>query len=660
MRVGDRVSRFRGMSVARVALLAGFSVALLVTGLLQPVAANAATGGKITGRIDGFYTEVTLYNADTSAALKTKSVSQTDSGTGDNYWFTNLAPGNYKVGFVTYPDTMLGGIPRNPDFWQDKATLAEATVLTVTGSETFTGINPVFEYATPSVSGSLAATSGDPCWGCTGIDKEFRVFASDGTLVEPSQTRLEGDGTFRIWGLPAGQYYVSAQYDRLAPTFVGDVGLLSQATLVTVTDGATTAVGTITMPLAATISGTVRGPDGASLGEGARVEMRVLNTATGLFEPLADPRVYVDSYYIAALLWPGTYKVRFAGPSGSGLAPEWWNDQPYEQLATAVTLAPGGYKDLDAQLAPIQGYRLGGADRYVANVNMSKETFPASEGPYNIEVLYIASGEKYPDALSAGPAAIHSGGGLLLVQPNAIPASTRAEIVRLNPQKIIVVGGPASVTPAVVAELKTLSNRVTRIGGADRYEVSRKVILDAFACDTGTCLDTIFIATGNNFPDALSAGPAAGHIDAAVLLVDGTAPKLSDSTKGLLADLGVRNAYIAGGKASVTAGIESSLSAVLDGTVYRFAGSDRFEAAALINDRIFDHSSTVFIATGMGFADALAGGPLAGAYDAPLYLSPKECLPMAAVTSLLALDPAEIVLLGGPNSISDDVLYYSC
>jgi LmbE family N-acetylglucosaminyl deacetylase len=100
----------------------------------------------------------------------------------------------------------------------------------------------------------------------------------------------------------------------------------------------------------------------------------------------------------------------------------------------------------DSVSAPIS--RGAGADRYATSAAISAASFAPG-----VPVVYVASGEAFPDALSAAPVAGPGGGPVLLVTPSGIPASIRAELVRLKPSRIVVVGGPASITDAVYQEL---------------------------------------------------------------------------------------------------------------------------------------------------------------------------------------------------------------
>ena len=290
--------------------------------------------------------------------------------------------------------------------------------------------------------------------------------------------------------------------------------------------------------------------------------------------------------------------------------------------------------------------RLSGADRYATAVAVSA-TYPVG-----VPVVYIASGANFPDALSAAPAAAHLGGPLLLTSPGSLPAIVHDEIARLQPTLIVVTGGTASISDGVYGELAGLADSIRRDAGADRYATSRAVNAAAFpGGSTGA-----YVATGRNFPDALSASAAAGSTNSPVLLVNGTDGALDGGTRTLINSLGVTHVTLAGGTAAVSSSIENDLSGLLGtSNVRRQSGADRYQTSSAINRGSFTSSPTVYLATGTGFADALAGAALAGRNHAALYVVPSNCVSDATVSDMQALGTTQRILLGGANSLNADV-----
>jgi putative cell wall-binding protein len=315
-------------------------------------------------------------------------------------------------------------------------------------------------------------------------------------------------------------------------------------------------------------------------------------------------------------------------------------------LAAAGSVGVGPAKGADPGLSAAEVTRVSGADRYEIAARIARLTAPGTA-----DVVYVASGATYPDALSAGPAAVHRDGVLLLVSPTSLPAIAAAALTALAPSTVVVVGGTASVSEAVYAAIAAAAPgaTVSRIAGADRYEVSRAVTRSAFAAPTAG----VFLATGQSFPDALSAGGLAGKIGFPVLLIDGTLRALDGSTARVITDLDARSAIIMGGEASVTASIATTIGRTLN--VTRAGGADRYAVSVAANELIYQDYSTVYLATGANFPDALAGGVLAGSTNAPLFVVPSTCIPRGALRQMEAGGTRKVVLLGGPASLTESV-----
>ncbi len=296
---------------------------------------------------------------------------------------------------------------------------------------------------------------------------------------------------------------------------------------------------------------------------------------------------------------------------------------------------------------PITVDRVAGADRYAVAVNISKAAYPT-----RASTVYVATGANYPDALAAGPAAAHDDAPLLLTDTNSLLPSVAAEIERLQPTKIIIVGGINSVSKTVEAQLKALKSKsaVVRIGGADRYEMGRNLV--SYVFEKGS-VSSAYVVTGANFPDALSAGPAAAVKGGPVVLVNGGASSVDQATKELLKSLGVTSLSIAGGPASVSPGVESSLKSIAPTS--RQGGADRFEASVNINRSAIATSDRAFLATGLKFPDALAASAWAGSVGAPLYVTPPDCVPQATLDAIKAQGVTHVTLLGGVNTLSPAV-----
>jgi len=129
-------------------------------------------------------------------------------------------------------------------------------------------------------------------------------------------------------------------------------------------------------------------------------------------------------------------------------------------------------------------------------------------------LVFVATGTGFADALAGSVAAGVLGVPLLLTEPGSLPERTRDALAALGPDDIAVLGGEKAVTPPVEAALEEYAP-VQRRAGANRYETAAAISAAYFPDELGIA----YLATGENFPDALAAAPVAAREGAPLLLV---------------------------------------------------------------------------------------------------------------------------------------------
>ncbi|MDQ0576544.1 cell wall-binding repeat-containing protein [Agromyces albus] len=462
-------------------------------------------------------------------------------------------------------------------------------------------------------------------------------------------------GAFTLYAQP-GRYRIHFESNNCcgansAATWLGNTPYEAQSQIVEV--GAVPLTGlNAQLEIGSTLSGVISFAE--STNPQAAAAVFLYDYGTGEYERFGYRAVAdANGAYTIPGLPAGTYTLRFGDPSDQALVSTvYWEDSDFIFASTPVEVAADQQlTGFDATVGPggVWMSRLFGADRFATSVQISQAGYQQGS-----DEVFIVNGMDFPDALSAGPAAARIGAPILLTMPAGMTDSVMAELARLAPTTIYIVGGTPSVSIQVENQLRGYTTDVIRFNGADRFETSR-LVADYFW--GGSDNRTAYLATGMNFPDALSAAPAAANEYAPVILVNGGLSTVDSGTKTLLDELDIEKVVIAGGEPSVSAGLKKSIDElpfILES--YRRNGADRFATSLITNQKSFPLADAAFLATGYSFPDALAGAALAGSWFAPIYLVPQVCVPLEVLEEIGRLHVRDLVLLGGEPSLSDDVM----
>jgi len=319
-------------------------------------------------------------------------------------------------------------------------------------------------------------------------------------------------------------------------------------------------------------------------------------------------------------------------------------------VVAALAMFATGFLTSPAQAQSATVSREQGADRYATAAQISHDTF--SPG---VPVAIIATGDNFPDALAGAAAAGKLGAPILLVQQNSIPASTASELTRLNPGRILILGGLSAVSGGVETTLdQYTAGTVTRDGGVDRYDTAATISHDAFNAN----VPVAYVATGQNYPDALTAGPAAfKEGPGPVLLV--MQNSIPSSTATELTRLHAQKVVIIGGTSAVSDNVKNDLDPYSTDPVVRRSGADRYATAVAVSNPLFpafaDGSGTVYLATGANYPDALAGGAAAAKKGSPVLLVQQNCVPQNVKDEITRLNPKDVIILGGTSAVGTAV-----
>lgn len=197
--------------------------------------------------------------------------------------------------------------------------------------------------------------------------------------------------------------------------------------------------------------------------------------------------------------------------------------------------------------------RLAGLDRYGTAKEVVDQVIEVRQGAWPGH-LFVATGGLFPDALAASPIAAARSWPITLANPN-----TDDVYVPEGTEHAMILGGTGAVSAAVEASLVAgLGDEgVDRFGGLTRYETAVEVA--NFGVSQGLRWDGVGVATGENFPDALSGGPFLAVYETVLLLTP--SDWLHPATKAALEahDEDINTVHILGGTGAVSAAVEAEI-----------------------------------------------------------------------------------------------------
>ena len=305
---------------------------------------------------------------------------------------------------------------------------------------------------------------------------------------------------------------------------------------------------------------------------------------------------------------------------------------PLLLVLAVLSALPGAARAAGADDAGLD--RLAGLDRIATAIDVSRSRWPAGTATAGV----LARSDAFPDALAGSPLAVARGGPLLLTPSGSLATTVADELKRaVRPgSTVYLLGGTAALGAGVESAVNAAGFRAQRVAGVDRYETAT-----AIAAALGH-RDTVLLADGTDFRDALVASSAAPEARGAVLLVSpGTVPP---ATASYLATHAPSRRFAVGAVAAAAAPSAEAL-----------VGADHAGTSVRVAKRFFRHPDRVGLATSGGFADALGRGAHIGSLPGPLLLVARDALPSSVETYLkdnaAAIDT--VFVYGGTAAIAD-------
>lgn len=189
-----------------------------------------------------------------------------------------------------------------------------------------------------------------------------------------------------------------------------------------------------------------------------------------------------------------------------------------------------------------------------------------------------------------------------------------------------------------------------RVYGNTRFETSYKLF------DMGwSTSETVILANGMDYPDALTAAPLAGKYNAPILLSRNTTLASQPDLKASLVNKGVKNVIIIGGETAISSGIQNEISS-LGINVRRIGGRDRYETSVLIAKEVGVNNGEISLAYGMSFADGLSISSVAAKKQSPILLTRTDYIPDVVKAFINENYINKTYIIGSTTVITDGVV----
>lgn len=335
-------------------------------------------------------------------------------------------------------------------------------------------------------------------------------------------------------------------------------------------------------------------------------------------------------------------------PGVAPISPSIGITYPVRDLDTLV-VRHGGNDRIDTSLAVLDFFSAKSSTPTEANnLTVAYADYAGKVSLPWSDTAVLVRDDDYPDALVAGPLAANYNAPILMTPTKQVPHRVVNALRTHGFTKVILVGNPGAISAGAASQLQNAGFQVQRLGGQDRYRTAG-VVADHLLAARGRDKSDVYLATGVDYPDALSASSAAIKNVGVVLLtprrtVDGTSQGWMNSAKAAK--------VVAVGGPAVTA---AERSVHLD---EKQVGVDRYETAEKVASAYFPpNPGRIAVATGKDFPDATLAASLTARTGSPLVLTRTDTL-TKPTTQFLTRNRAsvrKVDVVGGKAAVTEKV-----
>ncbi|WP_170127925.1 cell wall-binding repeat-containing protein [Euzebya rosea] len=277
--------------------------------------------------------------------------------------------------------------------------------------------------------------------------------------------------------------------------------------------------------------------------------------------------------------------------------------------------------------------------------------------------VFVARADDYADALAGAPLAAADGAPILFVEGDTVSDAVLAEIARIAPDEVVILGGVEAVSEAAEAQIADAGHTTRRLAGANRFATAIEVADELDAATGGP--STLYFVEGEHaddargWPDAINAATVAGLDGSPILPVN--AERLPEEIAAYIAANPDAPRVIVGGTSAVSEDVAASIAGE-EGEVSRIAGDTRVTTSVAAYDQaVSEHGAvptTRFVIPGCSYVEGLAASAIAGANSWTTVMVDCENLAASADAFEIlgsTLDLVEDTVVVG-NRFTDEVL----
>lgn len=317
-------------------------------------------------------------------------------------------------------------------------------------------------------------------------------------------------------------------------------------------------------------------------------------------------------------------------------------------------------ENLDNNLKTAKSFKeIVGKNRYETAIKISQEGWKKGAN-----TVVIVNAYSTMEGIISSPLAAAFDAPILVVRKDTVFNEIKAELKRLNPKTVYMVGAENMIS-------KTVSDQIRATTGATMLRVSGRTLGDTSAriadiISKKVGIEEVYIVSNQNGPaDALSiAARAAERVQP--ILVTGRG-SVSTYVQDFLYKFPAKRAYYIGG----TSSIDHAVIKIVDGFLTqrdqskRLAGNDRhYTNEKILREFYSSYEDRIYIAKSKNEAlvDSVTLGPLAGYNGAPVLITPTDKIAGAYNNFLSEAKVSEVIQVGGginPNIVSNITRYLS-